>query len=349
MLRHWFSKTDLGGAGFTVKLVFWCVFHVKQWTKLYNGVHSAGVQIGETFDRDEKKTWRQSVMLGLSQKTSQTNQVNMTRLLLLLDSVMWWWDEERRVQPADNMTLYKISQHCPVAHTEWSTPLANDTVDTQHIERSWRTSHWKTETHVLPFKWTKLLTAIKREDFLFCKNVQSTAAEDLLFSISWLLPDRTWAEMGNVCGCLHRWYTDHVSENKATADTNKEGFSPNVQWMQWVIQRGALASGQLGPELCWRFWLMLSTRSTSEKQGPWKHACSLQFVSRWKLNTQLCFHSKARWLSWGKVWAFEIREVILVFMDEKHMYEAACKFGDDEPLLKKLAYRSDIFGSAEWI
>lgn len=35
-------------------------------------------------------------------------------------------------------------------------------------------------------------------------------------------------------------------------------------------------------------------------------------------------------------------------MDEKHMYEAACKFGD-EPLLKKLAYRSDIFGSAEWI
>lgn len=158
--------------------------------------------------------------LTLSQKTSQII-VNLTRLLLFLDSVMWWWDEEKRVQPADNMTLYKVSQHCPVAHIEWSTPLANDTDDMKHIEQSWRTSHWKTET-CFPFQVDK---AIKKGRFSVLQKCPKYSSRGFALQLSSLLPDRTWAEMGKVCGCLHSWYTDHVKENKATADTNKEGFA----------------------------------------------------------------------------------------------------------------------------
>ena len=58
-------------------------------------------------------------------------------------------------------------------------------------------------------------------------------------------------------------------------------------------------------------------------------------------HTSVLFHSEARWLSRGKLLlrVFELREVIQIFLEEAHMYEAASKFSDEQFLLK-LAYLS---------
>ncbi|XP_030298054.1 zinc finger BED domain-containing protein 5-like [Sparus aurata] len=181
-----------------------------------------------------------------------------------------------------------------------------------------------------------------REELLFCKKILGRAtAEELFKIIDTYLKEANlkWEDCVGIC-------TDG-----AQAMAGKRGglqalikrVSPNVQWTHCMIQREALASKQLSPELNDVMTDVIATVNYIKTRPVKSRIFSALCNEMGSDHTAVLFHSESRWLSRGKVLSrvFELRDEICIFLEEEGS-DFAQKFKCNK-FLMKLAYLSDMF------